>query len=180
MFDWLRRAFRSRISPRQWAEAPTQPAWERKFSVCRESIVLFSPLTPENMFRGQAQASLAAVGPIANSDEGSCQPIAGAENSVPWPLPPVPGARVLTFWGSGNTTTGSFQLRRDGVLRIAASGGPFTLQVKCSDGTILRDIAALDGQTARLGLLAISEGGTYSLVVEAPVDVHWGVTVMQM
>jgi hypothetical protein len=32
----------------------------------------------------------------------------------------------------------------------------------------------MNGRQARLGLMAIVEGGTYSLIIEAAVEVHWG------
>jgi hypothetical protein len=179
MFERLWQAFRSKTAQTQQTEVSSRPDWAAKFSVRSESIALFSSLSPENMFRRKAQVPEAALGAAAIPIEETCQPIVGPENSVPWPLPPTPGTQLSTFWGSGKATTGTFVLRADAALRIAVNGGPFKLRIRRSDGTFLRDVAALDGEELCLGLLAIPVGGSYSLVIEAPADVQWGVTVVQ-
>jgi hypothetical protein len=102
------------------------------------------------------------------------QPIAGAENAVPWPMPLPSGAQALTFWGSGNTTTGEFTLASDASLRIVVEAGPLTLRVLRPDGSAVGDLATMPVRGLALG--AIAEGGTYKLEVRTVAK--WGVTVV--
>jgi hypothetical protein len=119
--------------------------------------------------------------PVRSIDaaDGTCaeaiaQPVAGVENSVPWPYPPPAGAQALTFRGSGNATTGTFSLDGDAALRIVTEGSPITLKIKRADGTFLAEAVELpDGGH---GLMAIPEGGVYSFVIES--SARWGVTAL--
>jgi len=98
----------------------------------------------------------------------------GPENMIPWPMPLPPGTQALTFRGCGNTTTGKFTLVGDAALRISAEAGPLKLQLQRDDGIFLSESAALP--PGAQGLMAVSEGGTYRLVIETPS--RWGVTVV--
>jgi hypothetical protein len=163
------------------AQASRRPAWAAAIPVSSEPIRLCSALTPQNMVgespRQQQPAEAPAVGTAAPA-EGVLQPVAGADNAVPWPMPCPPGAHLLTFWGTGSAHSGEFALPSDGALRIVARGGPIEVRVRRKDGSFLADRASLDGERARLGLLAIPRSGTYSLVVEAEAGLDWGVTVV--
>jgi hypothetical protein len=102
------------------------------------------------------------------------QPIAGAANAVPWPTPLPADAQVLTFWGSGNATTGEFTLASDASLRIVVETGPLTLRVLRPDGSAVGDLATIPKSGLALG--GIAEGGTYRLEVRTAAK--WGVTVV--
>jgi hypothetical protein len=82
--------------------------------------------------------------------------------------------RFETFWGTRAATTAAFEVPVDAALRILARAGRFTLRVQRSDGTYLGEVADL--AEGGLGLLAISRGGTYRLLIDAAAD--WGVTVV--
>lgn len=101
-------------------------------------------------------------------------PMHGVECAIPWPAPLPPGYSALSFHGAGNQTTQEFVLSGDAALRIAAEKGPFTLHVRRPDGSALSDVASLpDGG---LALMAIPEGGAYTLAIQTPA--RWGVTVV--
>jgi hypothetical protein len=101
-------------------------------------------------------------------------PTYGAEHAIPWPTPLPAGCSTLSFRGAGNQTTREFVLPGDGALRIAAEKGPFILHVRRPDGTALGDVAT--PPEGGLALMAIPEGGTYTLTIQAPA--RWGVTVV--
>lgn len=102
------------------------------------------------------------------------EPVVGAENSIPWPFPLRGGSHVLTFWGDGSARTESFILPGDGALRILPNGSAFELRVRREDGSFLPEVARLS--KGALGLMAITEGGSYTLDIEAQGE--WGVTVL--
>jgi hypothetical protein len=102
------------------------------------------------------------------------EPLPGEENAIPWPVPLPPGCSTLSFYGSGDQITQAFTLRRDAALRILAEAAPLTLWVRRPNGTVLSDIASLP--EGGPGLMAIPEGGTYTLAVQTPA--RWAVTVV--
>lgn len=70
--------------------------------------------------------------------------------------------------------TERFTLAGDAALRILPNAAPFKLVVQKDDGTLLADVAVLgDGM---LGLMALPEGGTYRLLIEAHAE--WGVSIV--
>jgi hypothetical protein len=179
LFSWL---FGNTQKPvASTPQASKRPTWAAAIPVYSESIQLCSAPTPEKLFRATPRLQqTAGTQPVAavTSTEAVIQPVAGADNAVPWPMPFPTGAHQLTFWGTGSAHTAEFALLSDGALRIVARCGPIKLRVQRQDGSFLDDKADLDGQKVRLGLMAISENGTYSLVVEASAGVDWGVTVL--
>jgi hypothetical protein len=138
-------------------------------------------MTPENMFGESAQQQQSSETPAMTtgpSAEGAHQPVAGADNAVPWIAPCPPDAHLLTFWGTGSAHSGEFFLPSDAAIRIVVRDGPIVVRVRRNDGSFLADVGFVDGKTARLALLAIPRSGTYSLVVEAEARGDWGLTVV--
>jgi hypothetical protein len=178
-FSWL---FGTRPKPaRGPAQASQRPAWAAAIPVSSEPILMCSPLTLGGpVGEGPRQPQAAAAPPVAStpSAEEALQPVAGAANGVPWPMPCPSGAHLLTFWGTGSAHSQEFTVSSDGALRILARDGPMEVRVRRKDGSFLADCASLDGQKVRLGLMAIPRSGTYSLVVEAKAGLDWGVTVL--
>ncbi len=103
-------------------------------------------------------------------------PLHGAEHTVPWPTPPIPGTSMLSFWGKGDQTTEPFTLPGDASMRIAVEKGPMTLRVLRPDSSEGATVAPIPD--AGLALAAIPEGGTYTLEVKTAGS--WGVTVVFM
>jgi hypothetical protein len=102
-------------------------------------------------------------------------PVHGVQHAIAWPIPVPSGCSALTFRGAGVQTTEEFLLPGNAVLRIAAEKtGPFLLRVRRPDGSTLADVADLPN--GGLAIMAIPEGGTYTIEVRAPA--RWGVTVV--
>lgn len=172
-FSWL---FRSQHASGGATRASQRPAWSSSISVSSMPILLCSPLTPETMSRSDPQHSTGShpSPKLEPAGEGMVKPVVGAESSVPWPFPPPVGARVLTFWGDGNAKSERIILPGDGALRILPNGGRFELRVQREDGNFLAEVARLS--KGALGLMAISQGGSYTLEIEATGE--WGGTVL--
>ena len=153
------------------------PAWASAIPVSTLPVVLCSPITGSTLFGKVAPGlpgSSERPATTTSVDEGMLHPVAGERNAVPWPFPVPTGAHALTFWGQGSTRTAKFILPKDAALRIMANGGPFELRIQRDDGTFLPDAAQLSN--GMLGLMAISQGGTYLLIVEARAE--WGITAL--
>jgi hypothetical protein len=100
-------------------------------------------------------------------------PLHGARHAMPWPTPLPPGCSALSFYGAGGQATQAFVLAGDAALRIGAEKGPFVLHVRRPDGSALE---VADLPEGGLALMAIPEGGTYTLEIQAPA--RWAVTVV--
>jgi hypothetical protein len=164
------------------APASQRPAWATAFSLSGKPILMCTQLTPENIYAESPRQLPTADAPTAaaaSSAEGLLRPLAGADNTVPWPLPPFEGAQMLTFWGTGSARSAEFTLPSDGVLRIVARG-PIEVRVRRKDGSYLSDRACLAAKQEQLAIMGIPSSGTYSLVVESHAEVDWGVTVLYM
>lgn len=181
MFDSLLRLFRSSASEDDKLSDLQRPLWASAVSVLTEPIQVWSELALATLLASNTQPQ-GEIGNRASTTvaiaEGTPQPLAGARNAVPWPSPPPQDAEVFTYWGRGSGKTSGFTLQGDAALRIVAKSGPFRLRIRRRDGTFLVDSAEMAGRAIHLGLMAISAGGTYSLVIQAPDRVRWGVTVV--
>jgi hypothetical protein len=87
-------------------------------------------------------------------------PVHGVQHAIAWPIPVPSGCSALTFRGAGVQTTEEFLLPGNAVRR--------------PDGSTLADVADLPN--GGLAIMAIPEGGTYTIEVRAPA--RWGVTVV--
>jgi hypothetical protein len=160
-----------------------RPAWAAEVSAVSQPILLFSERSQFNAY-GSDQQETPPNGTDSSdalrTGNGVSQPVCGANNAVPWPMPVLNGADVVSFWGTGSAITTELVLPSDAALRIVAQGGPIEIRVGRDDGTFLDDTASAEAIVPVFGLMAIPASGTYVLAISAATEVKWGVSVVYL
>jgi hypothetical protein len=133
-----------------------RPAWAAEVSAVSQPILLFSERSQFNAYGSDQQES-----PPNGTDSsdalrpgnGVNQPVCGANNAVPSPMPVLTGADVVSFWGTRSAITTEFVLPSEAALRIVAQGGPIEIGVGREDGTFLDDTASAEAIVLVFGLM---------------------------